>query len=89
MSSSICPGEESALVTTVPSVLKIIKARASLQSAIAVLPCYVYESSSLSVRSMLLNEMQDLSRTSAYTSLPRHCARVYISPPRWTEWQNG
>jgi U3 small nucleolar RNA-associated protein 10 len=41
--SSICPGEESAVVTTVPSVLKIIKARASLQSAIIVLPCYVYE----------------------------------------------
>ncbi|KAG0706218.1 hypothetical protein DFH29DRAFT_902720 [Suillus ampliporus] len=41
ISSSICPGEESALVTTVPSVIKIIKARASLQSAIAVLPCYV------------------------------------------------
>ncbi|OJA15136.1 hypothetical protein AZE42_07566 [Rhizopogon vesiculosus] len=40
-SSSICPGEEPALVTTVASVLKIIKARASLQSAIAVLPCYV------------------------------------------------
>ncbi|KAG1775600.1 hypothetical protein EV702DRAFT_421745 [Suillus placidus] len=39
--SSICPGEESALVSTVPSVIKIIKARASLQSAIAVLPCYV------------------------------------------------
>ncbi|KAJ8583913.1 hypothetical protein M405DRAFT_936925 [Rhizopogon salebrosus TDB-379] len=39
--SSICPGEESAVVTTVPSVLKIIKARASLQSAIVVLPCYV------------------------------------------------
>ncbi|KAG1896221.1 uncharacterized protein F5891DRAFT_1054817 [Suillus fuscotomentosus] len=39
--SSICPGEETALVSTVPSVIKIIKARASLQSAIAVLPCYV------------------------------------------------
>ncbi|KAG2151035.1 uncharacterized protein EDB93DRAFT_318060 [Suillus bovinus] len=39
--SSICSGEESALVSTVPSVVKIIKARASLQSAIAVLPCYV------------------------------------------------
>ncbi|KAG1807089.1 uncharacterized protein BJ212DRAFT_1387903 [Suillus subaureus] len=32
---------ESALVSTVPSVIKIIKARASLQSAVAVLPCYV------------------------------------------------
>ncbi|KAG2130333.1 hypothetical protein DEU56DRAFT_815464 [Suillus clintonianus] len=41
ISSSICPGEESALVSTVPPVIKIIKARASLQSAIAVLPCYV------------------------------------------------
>ncbi|OAX34660.1 hypothetical protein K503DRAFT_428951 [Rhizopogon vinicolor AM-OR11-026] len=40
-SSSIYPGEEPALVTTVASVLKIIEARASLQSAIAVLPCYV------------------------------------------------
>ncbi|KAG1720632.1 hypothetical protein EDB19DRAFT_1775930 [Suillus lakei] len=39
--SSICPGEESALVSTVPSVIKIIKARASLQSAIAVLSSYV------------------------------------------------
>ncbi|KAG2363636.1 hypothetical protein BDR07DRAFT_1471237 [Suillus spraguei] len=39
--SSICPGEESALVSTVPYVIKIIKARASLQSAIVVLPCYV------------------------------------------------
>ncbi|KAG2757731.1 hypothetical protein P692DRAFT_20824545 [Suillus brevipes Sb2] len=36
--SSICPGEESALVSTVTSVIKTIKTRASLQTAIAVLP---------------------------------------------------
>jgi U3 small nucleolar RNA-associated protein 10 len=54
--SSIRPGEESALVSTVPSVIKIIKARASLQSAIAVLPCFVY-GAFLPLRSTLLRNL--------------------------------
>jgi U3 small nucleolar RNA-associated protein 10 len=54
--SSICPGEESALVSTVISVIKTIKTRASLQTAIAVLPCYVYVAF-LPLRSTLLRNL--------------------------------
>ncbi|KAH7920221.1 hypothetical protein BV22DRAFT_1199044 [Leucogyrophana mollusca] len=39
--STVCPGEEAPLTTTIPSLLKIIQARTSAASALGVLPCYV------------------------------------------------
>lgn len=66
-------------MTTVPSVLKIIKARASLQSAIAVLSCYMYGPSSFSAFHVTERNADPLSDHGSYLTSERLFKSVHQS----------
>ena len=42
LGSTCCAGEETALMSTLPHVLKVVRARTSAVAGMSVLPCYVY-----------------------------------------------
>lgn len=41
LGSTCCDGEETALLSTLPRVLKVVRSRTSATAAMSVLPCYV------------------------------------------------